>query len=487
MKDNAHIIYQVRNLSIAIDERSIVEDLCFNVEAGRILALAGASGSGKTLSCLTPFGLSAGEASGFAALDGQDIVGLTENILAPVRAQKVGFIFQQPLTALTPHMNIAAHMKEAHQSQWNEAHFIAMLEKVGLSRAKDKLRQYPHQLSGGERQRVCIAMAIAHHPKLLVADEPTSALDAALRSDIMALLTSLCRDEKMAMLLVSHDLASIENHADDVLLLQNGRMEEQAPSVQLTSKPQSEYGKRLMKATPRLDEALKTLPQIGEPLLEASNISVSFPRPFQWFRAKNEEKLIKAVQNVSLHISAGETLAIVGGSGSGKSTLARAIAGLSPISDGVVHWQGEVLPHKRCRKDRSLMQPVFQDPIASLDPKWRVRDIIMEPQNHLTGDAPLPNVEDLLEEVGLSVEFAERLPRQLSGGQAQRVAIARALSVQPKLLILDEATSALDPLAGYDVSQTILDLQKRFGLAYGVGAAHGASYWGYGSRTIGGI
>lgn len=466
------MIYSGRDLSIEIDGKTLVDGVNFDIEEGKILALAGASGSGKTLTCLTPFGLNAGIASGSAKLLGQEIIGMDETALSSVRATNIGFIFQQPLTALTPHMKIAGHLKEAAAQgtdiDISNAALIAMLERVGLSSASDKLRQYPHQLSGGERQRICIAMGIAHRPKLLVADEPTSALDAELRQDIMELLTSICQNDDMAMLLVSHDLASIETSADDVILLQNGRIEEAAPSQIIAHSPRSDYGQRLMAATPRIHEKLTPLLPIesDEPLLSAHNISVRFARPFRLLRPKDEPRFVHAVQNVSLSIAAGQTLAIVGGSGSGKSTLARAIVGLGPMSAGEIVWNGAALPQKRRRKDRALMQPVFQDPIASLDPKWRVRDIICEPQQWLGGmQNDLPSAEDLLIEVGLDGSFVDRLPSQLSGGQAQRVAIARALSINPQLLILDEATSALDPLAAHVISETMRKLQRQRGLA----------------------
>lgn len=458
--------YQLSDLSIDIDGKRLVEGLSFNLQSGQILALAGASGSGKSLSCMTPFGLSAGTATGSAMLDGQQIIGLDEAQLAGIRARDIGFIFQQPLTALTPHLTIAQHLKEAYgQKDYNPNtdELIAALMRVGLSHPVDKLRQYPHQLSGGERQRICIAMGIAHQPKLLVADEPTSALDAGLRQEIMAMLTQICREDNMAMLFVTHDLSSIETYADDMILLQNGHVEESGPAHHLIHNPQSDYGKRLIAATARIDEPLHDLHKLGDMMMNADNISVRFARPFQIFRKTGEPRFTEAVRNVSLAIARAETVAIVGGSGSGKSTLARAIAGLGPMNEGDIYWQDRKLPTKRRREDRALMQPVFQDPMASLDPKWRVRDSIAEPQKWLADS--IKDCGLLLEEVGLSAEFAERLPRQLSGGQAQRVAIARALSVEPQMLILDEATSALDPLAAHAIMQILTQLQRKHSLA----------------------
>ncbi len=306
-----------------------------------------------------------------------ELVGLAETKLRPIRAARLGFVFQQPLTALTPHRTVAAHLIEAAcqagGARPDKAAMVAMLEAVGLSRPDERLAQYPHRLSGGERQRVLIAAALAHHPRYLIADEPVSALDAALRGEIMALLVRLCRERGMAMLLVSHDLAGIERHADRLLLLEQGRVVEEGAATQVALKPVSDYGKRLMAATPRLSEPLAALSVPGEKLLEAERVTVTFPRP-GWRRGR-----IEAVVDASLNLAKGETLALVGGSGSGKSTLGRAIAGLGPMQAGEIHWQRRKLPPraKRNAEHRRLIQPVFQDPLASLDPRWSVADIII--------------------------------------------------------------------------------------------------------------
>jgi ABC-type glutathione transport system ATPase component len=417
--------------------------------------------------------LSAGSASGSVMLDGTELVGLDEANLRPLRAAKTGFVFQQPLTALTPHRTVGAHLIEAAMQAGGARPTrdaqMAMLEAVGLSRPEERLKQYPHRLSGGERQRVLIAAALAHQPKLLIADEPVSALDASLRGEIMALLTRLCRENHMAMLLVSHDLAGIEHHADRLLLLDKGRLIEAGPTKAVALSPQSDYGKRLMAATPRLNEAMPPLPEPGSVLLEAQAICVRFPRPGMLLRLRRDT--IHAVQDASLMLHKGETLALVGGSGSGKSTLGKAIAGLGPMQSGVVQWQGYVLPsaNKRTAAHRRLIQPVFQDPIASLDPRWRVADIIAEPLRwimpELNATARQERVAQLLIEVGLDASFGERKPTALSGGQAQRVAIARALSADPQMLLLDEATSALDPLVAGGVTGLLGRLQRERGLS----------------------
>ncbi len=458
--------YFVRNVRVAVGDALIVGDISFSLAPGEIVALAGASGAGKSMSAMTPFGLSVGTASGSAMLDDIELVGLSEAELRPIRAAKLGFVFQQPLTALTPHRTVAAHLTEAAcqagGTKPDKAAMVAMLEAVGLPRPEERLAQYPHHLSGGERQRVLIAAALAHGPRYLIADEPVSALDAALRGEIMALLVRLCRERGMAMLLVSHDLAGIEKHADRLLLLEAGKVAEEGAASQVALTPATDYGKRLMAATPRLAEPLMALPTPGETILEAENITITFPRP-GWRRGK-----IDAVVNASLMLAKGETLALVGGSGSGKSTFGRAIAGLGPMQSGEIRWQGEPLPPRKRRtaEHRRLIQPVFQDPLASLDPRWTVADIVSEPRRWLLPDADWQaKVESLLAEVGLGAEFASRKPAALSGGQAQRVAIARALAADPAMLLLDEATSALDPLVADGVTALFARLQRERGLS----------------------
>lgn len=462
-------LYRVNDLCIDIGDARIVDGVDFEVAAGEIVALAGASGAGKSMTAMTPFGLTAGRASGSVLLDGKELIAMPETDLRHVRAQSLGFIFQQPLTALTPHRTVAAHLSEAAGQAGggkpDYAAMIAMLEMVGLSRADERLAQFPHRLSGGERQRVLIAAALAHKPRLLIADEPVSALDAALRGDIMAMLTRLCRENGMALLLVSHDLAGIEKYADRLILLDKGRVVEGGNARSIALNPVSDYGRALMAATPRLDEAISILPKSGETILLVDTICVDFPKP-GWRKG-----MIHAVQSASLTLARGETLALVGGSGSGKSTLGRAIAGLGPMQSGIVSWNGEpLLPRaKRTTAQRQIIQPVFQDPLASLDPRWCVADCIAEPMRwmmpQMTADARRDRAQSLLAEVGLDPEFATRRPAALSGGQAQRVAIARALAADPDMLLLDEATSALDPLIANDVTALFTKLQMDRGLS----------------------
>jgi ABC-type glutathione transport system ATPase component len=462
-------VYEVAALSVAFGAHRVVEQVGFAIEAGECVALAGASGSGKSQCCLAPFGLSPGRAHGSARLLGEELIGVGERRLRGLRGRHVGFVFQQPLTALTPHLTVGQQLSEA----WRQADggrpgrrdLGAALERVGLDRAEERLDQFPHRLSGGQRQRVMIAAAIAHRPKLLIADEPTTALDAAIRADILALLSRLRAEQGLAMLLVSHDLPAIAAHADRVIVMKDGRIEEAGSAEQILSHPARPYSRALIAASPRLSSPAPMLPPTGEMLLEARDIGVSFPRP-GWRRGR-----IAAVADASLTVGRGEAVALIGGSGSGKSTLARAIARLGPVDRGTVHWRGTMLPERRAmpRSARAAIQPVFQDPVASVDPLWSVGDIIAEPLRHLRPEmyaaARAARIVSVMEEVGLDSGFATRRPSTLSGGQAQRVAIARALISDPEMLLLDEATSALDVLVAGRVLDLLEGLQRSRGLA----------------------
>lgn len=465
-------LYRIDRLSIFAGDTMVVDGVSLSVGPGEAVALAGESGSGKSLSCFTPFGLSGLRAEGSATLAGRELIGSDERELRRVRAHEVGFVFQQPLTALTPHRTVGQHLIEAARQAGRDRPgrdaLRDMLVRVGLDWDTDWLKRFPHQLSGGQRQRLALAMALAHGPKLLVADEPTSALDAALRAEMMALIDRLRREEGIGLLIASHDLAGIEHHVDRICILRRGQLVEAGPAKTLIAAPRTDYARALVDATPRADSEI-LVSDLAEstadatPLLRASGVTTRFAQP-GW-----RTPPLTAVDDVGLSLISGETLALVGGSGSGKSTLGRAIAGLGPMQCGEVLWNGAPLSKRRSREDRARMQPVFQDPFASLDPKWPLARSIAEPLVHLSPDMSRAEREEralsLMAEVGLSTDMAGRLPAKISGGQAQRVAIARALAPDPDMLLLDEATSALDPLVARSICELLLRLQKERGLA----------------------
>ena len=454
-------VYAIEDMSISIGGRPLVHDVSFSVAPGEWVALIGGSGSGKSLTSFAPFGLVEGaKVTGSARLGDTELIGLPEPMMRPVRAAQVGFIFQQPLNALTPHRTIAQHLIEAGGVR-NTAELLAMLSTAGLP---DLLLRYPHQLSGGQRQRVMIACAIAHNPGLLVADEPTAALDADSRVGVLDLLQRLRKERGLAILMVSHSLEDVARYADTLVVLRHGSLVEAGPAKELIDRPQSDYARALfahgaaVKGPTRRSEPPR-------PLLSANNICVNY-RASGW-----RGRPIVAVDHASFEVGEGEALALVGASGSGKSTLARAVARLGPCDAGMVEWRGAALPARtRMRAaQRRLIQPVFQDPVASLDPIWSVAQSVAEPLRafapELDRGARREKVVAALASVELEASFADRKPHQLSGGQAQRVAIARALVSEPALLLLDEATSALDTLTVQAMVALLQRLRAERGLA----------------------
>jgi len=458
-------VYAASDLGVHFGAQPVVHGLDFTVDAGECLALVGESGSGKSQCCLAPFGLSGGHATGSARLSGQELIGLPEAQLRRLRGRHAGFVFQQPLSALTPHLTIGRQLVEAMEqgdgiAAGHDA-LCASLAEVGIDRPAERLRQYPHQLSGGQRQRAMIAMAVAHNPRLLIADEPTTALDAMLRHEILSLIGRLRRERGLAVILVSHDLALVAGHADRVLVMQAGRAVEQGPARTLLARPATDYARALAAAAPRMDSPPPVLPPVGEELLSARNIRVSFRRP-GWRGGR-----IAAVEGASFGLREGEAVALIGGSGSGKSTLARAVARLGPVDGGSVLWLGSPLP-SRGKLDparRRAIQFVAQDPVDSLDPRWSAGRSVGEGVDPRARTADPAMVASLLGEVGLDPVLADRRPGALSGGQAQRVAIARALAADPALLVCDEATSALDVTIQAQVVALLARLQRERRLA----------------------
>ena len=461
----------VEELTVAYGPRAVVSDLSFELSAGRCLGVIGESGAGKSQAFLSLMGLlpPSARVSGRARLG--DTALLTSG--AALRGRDLAMIFQDPMTSLTPHLRVGAQIAEplvfhrAMSVRDARARALELLDQVGINDARRRMNQYPHELSGGMRQRVMIAMALACGPRLLIADEPTTALDVSVQAQILALLRQLMADHRMALAVVTHDMGVIAALADEVLVMQAGRVVERGSVQQILATPRHEYTRALLAATPRLDEPGRESTARAQPSLEVRGLGVRYPMHGSWLRRSAE---FVAVDDVSFELGPGESLGIVGESGSGKSSLARALLRLGPRSTGEVLWLGRPvheLSDDALRGLRENMQIVFQDPFASLDPTMTVRECVAEPLRALRPSLDAAErerrVTNALESVGLGADFAARRSPTLSGGQCQRVAIARAMIIAPKLLVCDEAVSALDVSVQAQILELLAEIRRRDG------------------------
>ncbi len=439
-----------------------VRDVSFEVAAGQCFAVVGESGSGKSQLFQTLFGLGAKNAqlAGVASFDGVPLpAGRT------ILGSEVAFVFQDPLTSLTPHMTIGAQMVETLGAHGTVSHSDARarcLELLALCRIDDpalRFAQYPHQLSGGMRQRVMIAQAIAHRPKLLIADEPTTALDVTVQADVLDLLDDLRREFNMAVVLITHDMGVAARLADHVMVMRSGQCVEQGPVANIFGKPQQDYTRELLAVRRSPALAVASAPPDAAPFLTVDHVSAAYPVAGKWFGTQ----LVPVLHDISFAVAAGSCIAVVGESGSGKSTLARVVAGLLPMAGGDILLGttrgGELNPQ--------LVQTVFQDPLAALNPRQTVGASVREALDVLAPELPVAQRQQraraVFDQVRLPQTFYDRYPHELSGGQCQRVCIARALLPQPKLLICDEAISALDATTAELILQELVQLKQSLG------------------------
>ncbi|MEM7443939.1 MAG: ABC transporter ATP-binding protein [Pseudomonadota bacterium] len=509
-KEAAQPLLSIENLRVQFEGETGpivgVKDVSFTVNPGETVCVVGESGSGKSVTSLSLlrlvefgggkivsgrlyFRLDGGEATDLAQMPTERMIDL--------RGDRIGMIFQEPMTALNPVFTIGRQLTDGLRRHRKlsaaeaDTRALELLKEVRLPEPERRLKQYPHELSGGMRQRVVIAMAMACRPQLLIADEPTTALDVTIQAEILGLIKRLKRELGMAVLFITHDMAVVAQLADRVVVMRHGEKVEEGPVERIFADPQAEYTKALLASVPKLGEmrgkpgpeplripgqpepvapSPPTESATDRPLLSVNGLTTRFPVKGGILRRVVAN--LHAVESVSFELAHGETLALVGESGCGKSTTARSILRLvSPLSGDVVMDGQDILglDPGELRRARRNMQMVFQDPFASLNPFMRLRKQVAEPMLNFglaKGSELQDRIAFLFDRVGLPRDFMRRFPHELSGGQRQRVAIARALSVNPKLIIADEAVSALDVSVQAQVLNLLMELQAEFGLSY---------------------
>lgn len=489
-------VLTVDSLTVSVRKQGVlkplISDISFSLNKGETLAIAGESGSGKSITSLAIMGLLPPPAvrvtNGAIRLGQTDLVQSSETELRGVRGNRIAMIFQEPMTSLNPVLTIGTQIAEAIRAHEPvsrsdaQTRALKALRSVRINQPERRFSQFPHELSGGMRQRVMIAMALALEPEVLIADEPTTALDVTVQREVLDLLRDLQAEHGTAILLITHDMGVVAEMADRIVVMKDGRIEEENETKALFSSPSRPYTQQLLAAVPRMGNGRKSSKSrqsngpakvIEQPVLRLDNLAVQFDIHGGFFGRVTHH--VRAVNGVSFDIAKAETFALVGESGCGKSTVAKAIVGLVPhtgsieilgqhgYADGHVHNSSQF--KSRCRN----VQMVFQDPMAALDPRMRVGDLIAEPlviHDIGTVEDRRNQTAELLQRVGLPSDVAERYPHEFSGGQRQRICIARALALQPELIIADESVSALDVSVQARVLALLETLKQEFNIAY---------------------
>ena len=483
-----------------------VDGISFSIDPGETVCLVGESGSGKSVTSLSLMRLvefGGGRISGgklkFTPRTGEsvDLAKASQDFMRELRGNQIGMIFQEPMTSLNPVFTIERQLVDglkAHRGLKRDdarARALELLRGVRVPEPERRLKQYPHELSGGMRQRVVIAMAMACEPRLLIADEPTTALDVTIQAEILALIDRLKRENHMAVLFVTHDMAVVAQMADRVVVMYRGKIVEEGDVETIFENPQADYTRMLLAAVPKLGEMHGTtapapmrrigdfasaIPSVSSPrqepglLLEVKNLTTRYPVRRGVLRRVAAN--VHAVEDVSFSVNVGETFSLVGESGCGKSSCGRSILRLVEPQSGEVWLNGREirsLGQTDLRKARRDMQTVFQDPFASLNPLRRLRDQVAEPLINFglaSKSEIVDRVAELFDRVDLPRSFLNRYPHELSGGQRQRVAIARAIAPHPSLVIADEAVSALDVSVQAQVLNLLAELQADLGLSF---------------------
>ncbi len=479
--DSPTPLLRIENLAISFAQNGqvtpAVHRVSFDLHEGRTLAIVGESGSGKSITALSILRLLPSQTAryphGKIVYQGQDLLSLTETELRAIRGNRIGMIFQEPMTSLNPLHTIEKQISETlflHRG-FDKARarkrVLELLELVGIPHPEERLNAYPHQLSGGQKQRVMIAMALANEPDILIADEPTTALDVTIQKQVLELIKSLQQRLGMSVILISHDLNIVRRYADDLVVMHRGRVVEQGTCAAIFDNPQDAYTEQLIHATPRGQAA--PIPPDARLLLQTKELCVRFPlKKNFWGKTLSA---LTAADRISITVREGETLGVVGESGSGKTTLGLALLKLIQ-SEGEIYFQDQAvhqMDQAAFRPLRQEIQIVFQDPYGSLSPRMSVYQIIEEGLRiHQIGSEAEREamIINALQEVELDPATRHRYPHEFSGGQRQRIAIARALVLKPKLIVLDEPTSALDRTVQVQVVELLQRLQAKYRLAY---------------------
>ena len=476
------VVLGIENLTVELpswsDRKHAVSGVSLEIRRNEILCVVGESGSGKSVMAKSILRLLPAPhvrvTDGRIVFDGKDLLALPEDEIRAIRGGRIAMIFQEPMVALNAVMKVGRQIDEVLEVHTRlrpaqrRQRVIELMNDVHLPDADRIIDSYPHELSGGQRQRVMIAMALAVEPALIIADEPTTALDVTTQAQILRLIKELQRSHGTAVLFITHDFGVVAEIADRVAVMRYGELVELGVTSEVLNHPNADYTKDLVAAVPSLTPRVRDPGPSPEQLLVVRNLEKTYDGGKRFFGGLG--RVVKAVQNVSLEVGRGRSLALVGESGSGKSTLARCIIGLETPNAGEILLDGERisgLSRQAMRPLRRNLQMVFQDPFASLNPRHRVGDIIaLGPRiQGVPHEQAWSDARDLLKLVGLRPEAAERYPHEFSGGQRQRIGIARALAVKPKLIIADEPVSALDVSVQKQVLELLDELRQTLNLS----------------------